>query len=113
MLKLWNKERVSVAVKIFKEIEAEVVDALDGRPLAIKLNGLELMKGSVEKARVLYAPVEIIGGKERLLHACKIITDAFINGSLVLERGANHTLKLHATVMNTRQRKSLLNPCSY
>ncbi|XP_076921544.1 uncharacterized protein LOC143582985 isoform X2 [Bidens hawaiensis] len=105
MLKLWNKERVSAAVKIFKEIEAEIMDALDGRPVAIKLNGLELMKGSVEKARVLYAPVEVIGGEERLLHACKIITDAFKKGGLVLERDANHTLKLHATLMNTRQRK--------
>ncbi|XP_076924917.1 uncharacterized protein LOC143587535 isoform X2 [Bidens hawaiensis] len=105
MLKLWNKERVSAAVKIFKEIEAEVMDALDGQPVAIKLNGLELMKGSVEKARVLYAPVEVIGGEERLLRSCKIITDAFIKGGLVLERDANHTLKLHATVMNTRQRK--------
>ncbi|KAK9069746.1 hypothetical protein SSX86_010140 [Deinandra increscens subsp. villosa] len=105
MLKLWNKERVSAAVKIFKGIEAEVMDALNGGPVSIKLKGLDCMKGSFAKARVLYAPVEVVGGEDRLLHACKIITDAFIKGGLVLERDANHTLKLHATVMNARHRK--------
>ncbi|KAK1436857.1 hypothetical protein QVD17_02641 [Tagetes erecta] len=105
MLKLWNTERVNAAVKIFKGIEAEVADALGGRPVSIKLNGLACMKGSFEKARVLYAPVEVVGGEDRLLHACKIITDAFVKGGLVLERDANHTLKLHATVMNVIQRK--------
>ena len=30
------------------------------------------MKGSFAKARVLYAPVEEIGGEERLLRACRI-----------------------------------------
>ncbi|KAI7752558.1 hypothetical protein M8C21_016970 [Ambrosia artemisiifolia] len=96
MLKLWNKERVNNAIKIFKGIEAEVMDALDGRPVSIKLTGLDCMKGSFAKARVLYAPVEVVG---------EIITNAFIKGGLVLERDAKHTLKLHATVMNTRQRK--------
>ncbi|KAJ0586512.1 putative protein kinase A anchor protein, nuclear localization signal [Helianthus annuus] len=105
MLKLWNKERVNAAAKIFKGIEADVMDALDGRPVFIKLKGLECMKGSFAKARVLYAPVEVVGGEDRLLGACKIITDAFIKGGLVLERDAKNTLKLHATVMNVRQRK--------
>ncbi|KAJ0586514.1 putative protein kinase A anchor protein, nuclear localization signal [Helianthus annuus] len=105
MLKLWNKERVNAAAKIFKGIEADVMDALDVRPVFIKLKGLECMKGSFAKARVLYAPVEVVGGEDRLLGACKIITDAFIKGGLVLERDAKNTLKLHATVMNVRQRK--------
>ncbi|KAL8252375.1 hypothetical protein R6Q59_036068 [Mikania micrantha] len=105
MLKLWNTERVNAAVKIFKGIESEVVDALEGQPVSVKLKGLDIMKGSFEKARVLYAPVEVVSGEDRLLHACKIITDAFIKAGLVLGRDANHTLKLHATVMNVRQRK--------
>ncbi|KAI3802706.1 hypothetical protein L1987_30847 [Smallanthus sonchifolius] len=105
MLKLWNKERVNAAVEIFKGIEAEVIDALDGLPVSVKLKGLDCMKGSFANARVLYAPVEVVSGEGRLLQACKIITDAFVKGGLVLERDAKHTLKLHATVMNVRQRK--------
>lgn len=32
------------------------------------------MRGSLAKARVLYAPIEEIGGEERLLRACRIHT---------------------------------------
>ncbi|GKA18770.1 activating signal cointegrator 1 complex subunit 1 [Tanacetum coccineum] len=105
MLKLWNKERVYTAVKIFEGIKEEVMDALDGQPVSIKLKGLDCMKGSLAKARVLYAPVEVLGGEERLLYACKVISDAFIKGGLVQEKDAKQTLKLHATVMNARHRK--------
>ncbi|GKC65665.1 activating signal cointegrator 1 complex subunit 1 [Tanacetum coccineum] len=40
MLKLWNKERVDTAVKIFEGIKEEVMDALDGQPVSSKLKGL-------------------------------------------------------------------------
>lgn len=104
MLKLWNKERVDAAVRIFESIAAEVMDALDGQPVSIRLKGLDCMRGSPAKARVLYAPVEVVGGEDRLLQACKVITDAFIKGGLVLEKDAKQALKLHATVMNARHR---------
>ncbi|CAH1442513.1 unnamed protein product [Lactuca virosa] len=105
MLKLWNKERVDAAVKIFEGIAGEIMDALDGRSVSIKLKGLDCMKGSFAKARVLYAPVEVVGGEDRLLRACKVITEAFTKGGLVLEKDVKQTLKLHATVMNVRHRK--------
>ncbi|KAL4559989.1 hypothetical protein LXL04_032137 [Taraxacum kok-saghyz] len=105
MLKLWNKERVDTAVKILKGIEGEIMEALGGQPLSIKLKGLDCMKGSFAKARVLYAPVEVVGGEDRLLRACKVIHEAFTKGGLVLEKDAKQTLKLHATVMNVRHRK--------
>ncbi|KAL9690994.1 hypothetical protein QQ045_011411 [Rhodiola kirilowii] len=72
MLKLWNKDRVKQAADVLKEISPKVVQALDGRPVFVRLKGLETMRGSLAKARVLYAPVEEIGGKERLLRACRI-----------------------------------------
>ncbi|XP_071733486.1 uncharacterized protein [Rutidosis leptorrhynchoides] len=113
MLKLWNKDRVDTAVKIFKGIEEQVMDALDGQPVSIRLKGLDCMKGSLAKARVLYAPVEVVGGEDKLLQACKIMTDAFIKGGLVLEKDAKQTLKLHATVMNARHRKRKMNTRKY
>lgn len=33
----------------------------------------DLMRGSKDKARILYAPVEEIGDGDRLLHACRIL----------------------------------------
>ncbi|CAI9114171.1 OLC1v1014830C4 [Oldenlandia corymbosa var. corymbosa] len=105
MLKLWNKELVKAAADVLQSISPKVIDALDSRPVSIRLKGLECMKGSFSKARVLYTPVEEIGGEERLICACQVIIDAFVEAGLVLERDAKHKLKLHATVMNVRHRK--------
>lgn len=105
MLKLWNKERVNAAAEVLQSISSQVIDALDNRPVSVRLRGLDCMRGSLAKARVVYLPVEEIGGEGRLLLACQVIIDAFVKAGLVLEKDANHSLKLHATVMNARHRK--------
>ncbi|XP_043705095.1 uncharacterized protein LOC122654897 [Telopea speciosissima] len=105
MLKLWNKERVAAASEVLQRVSPKVLDALDGRPISVRLKGLECMRGSPAKARVLYAPVEEIGGEDRLLRACQVIIDAYVEADLVLEKDAQQKLKLHATVMNARHRK--------
>lgn len=105
MLKLWNKERVNAASGVLKSISSKVIDALDNRPISIRLKGLDTMRGSLSKARVLYAPVEEIGSEGRLLSACQVIINAFVEAGLVLEKDAKQKLKLHATVMNARHRK--------
>ncbi|XP_012073402.1 uncharacterized protein LOC105635028 isoform X2 [Jatropha curcas] len=105
MLKLWNKERVTAASEVLKSISSKVMDALDHRPVSVRLKGLDCMRGSMAKARVLYASVEEIGNEGRLLQACQVITDAFVEAGLVLEKDAKQKLKLHATVMNARHRK--------
>lgn len=105
MLKLWNKERVDAAAEILRSVSAKVRNALDGRPLFLRLKGLECMRGSLANARVLYAAVEEVGGEDRLLRACTIIIDSFVKGGLVLEKDAKQSLKLHATLMNARHRK--------
>ncbi|GAB2225601.1 hypothetical protein Droror1_Dr00006398 [Drosera rotundifolia] len=104
MLKLWNEERVHSALEVFQSISSRVIEALDGRPIFVRLTGLECMKGSLRNAQVLYIPIEEIGSEGRLMHACKVITDAYIKAGLVLEKDATRLLKLHATVMNSRHR---------
>ncbi|KAG9449193.1 hypothetical protein H6P81_009158 [Aristolochia fimbriata] len=105
MLKLWNKERVALATEILQRISMKVNEALNGQPLFIRLKGLECMKGSPAKARVVYAPVVEIGGEDRLIRACQVIIDEYVEAGLVLEKDAHQKLKLHATVMNARHRK--------
>ncbi|RDY01567.1 Activating signal cointegrator 1 complex subunit 1, partial [Mucuna pruriens] len=105
MLKLWNKERIKKASEVLQSISSKVMEALDNRPLSIRLKGLECMKGSLAKARVLYTPVEEIGSEGRLLRACQVIIDAYVEAGLVLENDAKQKLKLHATVINSRHRK--------
>ncbi|KAI3900170.1 hypothetical protein MKW92_044924, partial [Papaver armeniacum] len=72
MLKLWNKERIAAAVEVLQRVSSKVIDALDNRPLSIRLKGLENMRGPLLKAKILYIPVEEIGGEGRLLRACRI-----------------------------------------
>ncbi|CAA7402770.1 unnamed protein product [Spirodela intermedia] len=105
MLKLWNKELVAAAADVLQKISPKVLEALDNRPLSIRLKGLECMKGSPARARVLYAPIEELGGEGRLMRACEVIIEAYIQAGLVLEKDARQTLKLHATLMNVRHRK--------
>lgn len=105
MLKLWNKERVAAATEVLQSVSSKVKDALDGRPVSVRLKGLDCMKGSQAKARVLYAPVEETGGEGRLLCACQVIIEAYVDAGLVLEKDAQQKLKLHATLMNARHRK--------
>ncbi|PNX92032.1 AKAP7 2'5' RNA ligase-like domain protein [Trifolium pratense] len=108
MLKLWNTDRVKTATEVLQSISSKVMEALDNRPLSVRLKGLECMKGSFAKARVLYTPVEEIGNEARLLRACpylEVIIDAYVEAGLVLENDAKQRLKLHATVMNSRHRK--------
>ncbi|XP_050234297.1 uncharacterized protein LOC126682607 [Mercurialis annua] len=105
MLKLWNKERVNAASEVLKSVSMKVMEALDNRPLTVRLKGLDCMRGPLSKARVIYATVEEIGSEDRLLKACQVIIDAFIEAGLVLEKDAKQKLKLHATLMNARHRK--------
>ncbi|KAI3455458.1 hypothetical protein Pfo_012121 [Paulownia fortunei] len=105
MLKLWNKDRVKTAAEVLQSVSSKVLDALENRPVLIRLKGLDCMRGTLAKARVLYAPVEVIGGEGRLLRACQVITDAFIEAGLVIEKDVQQKLKLHATLMNARHRK--------
>ncbi|KAM3348327.1 hypothetical protein ACQJBY_021927 [Aegilops geniculata] len=106
MLKLWNKDRIAQASDILQSVSSQVNDALENRPISIQLRGLTCMKGSPARARVVYAPVLEVGGEGRLVRACKVITEAFVKSGLVLERDARQELRLHATIMNVRHRKS-------
>ncbi|CAO2175210.1 unnamed protein product [Urochloa humidicola] len=106
MLKLWNKDRIAKASDVLQSISSQVNEALENRPISIQLRGLTCMKGSPAKARVVYAPVLEVGEEGRLARACKVIIDAFVKSGLVLERDARQELKLHATIMNVRHRKS-------
>ncbi|KAG0493954.1 hypothetical protein HPP92_004948 [Vanilla planifolia] len=93
MLRLWNKDRVALATEVLKGVSSKVMDALENRPVSVRLRGLDLMRGSPAKAHVLYVPVEEVGGEGRLLRACQVIIDAYVESGLVLEKDAGHSLK--------------------
>ncbi|KAL3378709.1 hypothetical protein AABB24_004567 [Solanum stoloniferum] len=109
MLKLWNTDRIEAAADVLRRVSPKVMDALERRPVYIRLKGLECMpdRGTPPKAYVVHAPLEVIGGGiDRLKRACRVIIDAFIEAGLVLEKDANRGLLLHATLMNAGNSKS-------
>lgn len=64
----------------------------------------DLMRGSKDKARILYAPVEEIGDGDRLLHACRILI-AFVSSifsppctSLIIKMKQYYIISLNLNV---------------
>ncbi|KAL1199451.1 hypothetical protein V5N11_022980 [Cardamine amara subsp. amara] len=104
MLKLENNESVVKAQNIIKSISSNLKHALNNRPVFIRLKGLDCMTGSLDKTRVLYAPVEEVGDEGRLLNACHVIIDAFEKAGFA-GKDAKSRLKLHVTLMNASYRK--------
>ncbi|KAL3378707.1 hypothetical protein AABB24_004567 [Solanum stoloniferum] len=75
MLKLWNTDRIEAAADVLRRVSPKVMDALERRPVYIRLKGLECMpdRGTPPKAYVVHAPLEVIGGGiDRLKRACRI-----------------------------------------
>ncbi|XP_016561382.2 A-kinase anchor protein 7 isoform X1 [Capsicum annuum] len=106
MLKLSNNDQIKAAAKVLQSVSPKVTEDLEGRPVCIRLTGLACMRGSPEKAYVVHAPLKVTGGEAQLEHACQRIINAFTEAGLVLEEDVNKKLKLHATIMNARYRKS-------
>ncbi|KAL2608445.1 hypothetical protein R1flu_027018 [Riccia fluitans] len=104
MLKLWNEERVQQAAEVLKKTQAAVHEILEGRPVSLEFRGVETMRGKPDKAHVLYARVEDSTEKTRLLQACRVLIDAYVESGLVMETDIGQGLKLHATLMNTTHR---------
>ncbi|KAG2294635.1 hypothetical protein Bca52824_041304 [Brassica carinata] len=99
MLNLKDVKDLDKAKRVLKDISKNVNDALDNRPVAIRLRGLECMEESLDKTRVLYAPVEEVGKEGRLLRACHVMIDAFVPDKLAAEKEKSR-LKLHLTMMS-------------
>ncbi|KAG5523455.1 hypothetical protein RHGRI_035313 [Rhododendron griersonianum] len=107
MLKLWNKDRVDAAAEVLQTVSSEVLEALRQEPVSVRLKGLECMRGTLAEARVVYIPVEEIGGKGRLSRACRILSSwpLYYFSNLSSLSSTLPGFFLHATVMNARHRK--------
>nr|XP_016479799.1 PREDICTED: activating signal cointegrator 1 complex subunit 1-like [Nicotiana tabacum] len=100
MLKLWNKDRFEAAAQVLQSVSPKVLDALESRPVSIRLKGLQMhftINGYLDAAKDL-------GFIEQTF--LEVIIDAFTEAGLVLEKDANRKLKLHATIMNARHSRS-------
>ncbi|PWS21491.1 hypothetical protein DKP78_23295, partial [Enterococcus faecium] len=69
-------ENIAKASSVLQSVSDKLMEALKNSPISIQLRGLACMKGSPDKAWVVYAPVLEVGEQGRLQQVCDIIIDA-------------------------------------
>ncbi|UPR03394.1 AKAP7 2'5' RNA ligase-like domain-containing protein [Chloropicon primus] len=98
MLKLYSSEQLDEAKKVLQSFQGTA-----SGPIPVDMKGLALMKGSPEKARVLYAQVS--GDQvDKLQGLCDGVKKAFAEAGMFVSNPESG-VKLHCTLMNTRWSK--------
>uniref|UniRef100_A0A7S0WY86 K Homology domain-containing protein n=1 Tax=Pyramimonas obovata TaxID=1411642 RepID=A0A7S0WY86_9CHLO len=103
MLKLYSAQKRQLAVQTLKALDLGSV--LDGGPLTVRLRGLEYMNDDPSDVDVLYLKVEADGGDDTIAKVGDLVVRAFADAGLLLPQDEK-PVKLHATIMNTRLRRS-------
>lgn len=113
MLKLYSDERRHKAKLLVDEVGAAVrailSEDISGRGIRVAVKGLEYMNDDPSEVDVLYVQVNELGVEAesggKLARVCKAVVDIYGAAGLLLERD-DRPVKLHATLMNTRLRRS-------
>lgn len=109
VMKLYTKEDVQKACLLLKECSREIYDVLGTRTAVVRLKGLEIMKGSVKDAHVVYAKIEDSGESYiRLKGLVKVLVKRFVQSGFIDERDAEkaaESVLLHVTLINSKYRK--------
>uniref|UniRef100_A0A0E0MTI3 non-specific serine/threonine protein kinase n=1 Tax=Oryza rufipogon TaxID=4529 RepID=A0A0E0MTI3_ORYRU len=66
-------ENIAKASSVLQSVSDKLMEALKNRPISIQLRGLACMKGSPDKAWVVYAPVLEVGVQGRLQQVCATV----------------------------------------
>ncbi|KZV67917.1 hypothetical protein PENSPDRAFT_653651 [Peniophora sp. CONT] len=95
------------ATELLRTLRPKVLEMLDGKPLNIGLERMDIMppeRGDAERAHVLWVGPDL-GSEDgkRLKAVCKMIQKTFMDAGLVVDE--RRELKIHCTVINTTYRK--------
>ncbi|KAH3763189.1 activating signal cointegrator 1 complex subunit 1 [Pelomyxa schiedti] len=96
MLRLYTDKALEKAVETLKSLSSRIYDV-------VRLEELEYMNDDPSEVDVLYVKVHPVD--DRLTQACELIIQKFVDVELVPEQ--EKSLKLHATVINTRYRDTV------
>eukprot|EP00775_Hariotina_reticulata_P012350 gene12350-12484_t len=106
MLKLYSDEARHKARQVLQNMGDQVQQVLHGRPLQLQLQGLEHMTDDPTDMHVLYLKVQGIGEQQQQLQElCELVVRSFKEAGLLVQ-GQAETVKLHATIINTRYRRA-------
>ncbi|XP_072280594.1 activating signal cointegrator 1 complex subunit 1 [Pyxicephalus adspersus] len=106
-LVLLNENEVEQACQLLQKCKEEFLDKIAaGKPIEVKVSGIEYMNDDPGMVDVLYAKVKMKDGSERLQLIADRLMQRFLGSGLMLKEWDR--VKLHATVMNTLFRRDPL-----
>ncbi|XP_053547902.1 activating signal cointegrator 1 complex subunit 1 [Bombina bombina] len=106
-LVLLNEREVAQACELLSKCKEDILDKITaGKPLSLRVSGIEYMNDDPAMVDVLYAKVMMSDGSERLQIIADRLMQRFVGSGLMLKEWDR--VKLHATVMNTLFRRDPL-----
>ncbi|KAJ1663788.1 hypothetical protein EV178_004678 [Coemansia sp. RSA 1646] len=102
MLRLQTPVEIRRAVAFLQSLDKDINKILDGRPLEIRVCGLETMEQDPSAARILYARVEDTETPGRLQRMCEFVRGSFDKAGYIDEK---RELKIHMTVVRANKSK--------
>ncbi|XP_075466890.1 activating signal cointegrator 1 complex subunit 1 [Ascaphus truei] len=106
-LVLLNENEVKKACELLQKCKEDFIDKIAaGKPLQLKVAGIEYMNDDPAMVDVLYAKIKMKDGSERLQLLADRLVQRFVSSGLMLKDWDR--VKLHATVMNTLFRRDPL-----
>ena len=107
MLRLHTAEELAKAISLFTELQRAVNDIFRVGD-RVTLRRLNYMNDDPAEVHVVYLEIEDDSTRHKLLTLINTINKAFIDAGLALEKDVAHNEKLHATVVNSKWRKSTM-----
>uniref|UniRef100_UPI0037E83015 activating signal cointegrator 1 complex subunit 1 n=1 Tax=Semicossyphus pulcher TaxID=241346 RepID=UPI0037E83015 len=102
-LALLNDMEVKKACDHLQECQNFIRDITEGKPLPLKVMGIEYMNDDPAMVDVLYAKVNVKDGSDKLQVIADRLVEHFVSAGLMVRDWDR--VKLHGTVMNTLFRK--------
>ncbi|XP_062859741.1 activating signal cointegrator 1 complex subunit 1 [Trichomycterus rosablanca] len=102
-LALLNEQEVMQASELLQQCQSFIRDITEGKPLALKVKGIEYMNDDPSMVDILYAKVNVLDGSDKLQQIADMLVESFVASGLMVREWER--VKLHATVMNTLFRK--------
>ncbi|XP_001509416.2 activating signal cointegrator 1 complex subunit 1 [Ornithorhynchus anatinus] len=103
-LVLLNEREIQRAQDLLQQCKEEFINQIaGGKPLPVKMAGVEYMNDDPSTIDILYAKVHMKDGSDRLQLIADQLVERFVASGLMLKEWDK--VKLHATIMNTLFRK--------
>ncbi|XP_078055609.1 activating signal cointegrator 1 complex subunit 1 [Mustelus asterias] len=103
-LALLNEQEITRACELLQKCKEDFISKLtDGKPLVLRMEGIEYMNDDPSMVDVLYGKIQIKNGTDKLQLIADGLLERFVASGLMEKEWDK--VKLHATLMNTLFRR--------